>query len=155
LGKVLKCGQSHVSNIMKGRNGASMLFAYELSALMGVDATKLLGLPATSVMSTDPPALAFLDRLEACPGLEDWLEAKHDPIRLSELVRVVAAYEASPPAERDFRTRQPRGGWAALVRQVTGQQEAAKPNASRTVPPKSGTKPAPGVTPVTVLRREK
>jgi transcriptional regulator with XRE-family HTH domain len=155
LGKALKCGQSHVSNIMKGRNGAGMLFAYELSALMGVDPAKLLGLPASSAMSTDPQALAFLDRLESCPGLEDWLDEHNDPIRLSELVRVVAAYEAAPPAERDFRTRHPRGGWGALIRQVTGHSEQSSHTAERAAPPMSVTKPAPGVTPVAVIGRKK
>jgi transcriptional regulator with XRE-family HTH domain len=46
LAKMLGCGQSHVSNVVKARNGASVAMAMRIAEILGV--------PVDSVFGSDP-----------------------------------------------------------------------------------------------------
>lgn len=64
----------------------------------------------------DPPVGTFLLRLGRTPGLQRWIEDHPESVTVSELLRGMAAYEATPPRTRS--DGQPAAGWGAFFHDV-------------------------------------
>ena len=118
LGAAIGCSQSHVAAMAAGRHGASFGVALSLCRLLGKDPSVVLGLDAGSALVADPPALDFLGKLDDVPGLEDWMNEHPQALKLSELVRVLMAWEALPESERHPRKAEPAVGWGKFVARI-------------------------------------
>jgi len=59
----------------------------------------------------DPPISQFLMELRRLPGLEAWLSKNAGSFTVSQVAKVIAIYEVSPPSSHE--RGEPHGGWGS------------------------------------------